>query len=183
MYDYTMKVTDIHIEGVKIIEPDVYVDNRGFFQETYSNRLYEKLLNVPLSFVQDSHSRSVKGTLRGLHLQKDRPQGKLVRVSRGTVFDVIVDIRKKSPTFKHWFGTELSDKNNLQLWIPPGFAHGFKVISEEADLLYKCTEYYCAEDEACIRWDDSELNIEWPSGPSIMSEKDLRGLSLLEFTK
>ncbi|HHW3401048.1 TPA: dTDP-4-dehydrorhamnose 3,5-epimerase, partial [Escherichia coli] len=142
-----MKVQDTVLDGVKIIEPVVYGDNRGFFLEVYQKQRYQNLLNIEFDFVQDNYSRSSKNVLRGLHFQKTKPQGKLVRVVRGEVFDVAVDIRKESPNYGQWIGVLLSEMNKKQFWVPPGFAHGFVVLSEMADFEYKCTEYYDPEDE------------------------------------
>jgi dTDP-4-dehydrorhamnose 3,5-epimerase len=173
-----MNVLDTRIEGCLIIEPKVFEDSRGFFLETYRAERYREMLNIELPFVQDNHSRSHIGVLRGLHFQKTKPQGKLVRVVRGEVFDVAVDIRPDSPTFRQWQGVYLSEQNKRQLWVPPGLAHGFVVISQIADLEYKCTDYYDPADEACLAWDDPTLNIEWPINDPMLSDKDKRGLSL-----
>lgn len=175
-----MKVLDTRIEGCLVIEPRVFEDRRGFFLETYQAERYSRMLNIDLPFVQDNHSRSQIGVLRGLHFQKTKPQGKLVRVVRGEVFDVAVDIRPDSPTFQHWQGVYLSEKNKKQLWVPPGLAHGFVVVSEIADLEYKCTDYYDPADEACLAWDDPALNIHWPIDEPILSDNDQNGLSLGE---
>ncbi|HGZ2220004.1 TPA: dTDP-4-dehydrorhamnose 3,5-epimerase, partial [Shigella boydii] len=142
------------------MEPVVYGDNRGFFLEVYQKQRYQNLLNIEFDFVQDNYSRSSKNVLRGLHFQKTKPQGKLVRVVRGEVFDVAVDIRKESPNYGQWIGVLLSEMNKKQFWVPPGFAHGFVVLSEMADFEYKCTEYYDPEDECCLLWNDPELNIQ-----------------------
>ncbi|HDQ40989.1 MAG TPA: dTDP-4-dehydrorhamnose 3,5-epimerase [Desulfonatronum sp.] len=159
------------LSGVLLIEPTVFGDARGFFLETYrEQRLTE--FGVP-AFIQDNHSRSSRGVLRGLHYQMGRPQGKLVMVSRGAVFDVVVDIRKHSPNFGHWYGVELNDKNHYQLYVSPGFAHGFCVISEDADVLYKCTEYYSPSTERAIIWNDPDINIAWPLPEPRLSAKDL----------
>ena len=144
-----MKVTESGIKGVFIIEPDVYEDDRGFFMETFHNERYRKLLGINLDFVQDNISRSSKNVLRGMHFQKNYPQGKIVKASRGEILDVVVDLRKDSPTYGTWESFRLSEKNKLQVWIPPGFAHGFLVMSDSADFEYKCTEYYHPEDELC----------------------------------
>ena len=156
-----MKVTQLAIPDVFLIEPDVYGDQRGFFQETYRQEKYAEL-GILGPFVQDNHSRSRRGVLRGLHYQLVQPQGKLVSAARGEVFDVAVDIRKGSKTFGQWVGEVLSDSNHFQLYIPPGFAHGFCVLSEEADFMYKCTDYYHPQSERSILWNDPALNIEWP---------------------
>ncbi|PTP72410.1 dTDP-4-dehydrorhamnose 3,5-epimerase [Vibrio splendidus] len=158
-----MKVIDTRIPDVKIIEPSVFGDVRGFFMETWNQKKFEELVTgKPTSFVQDNHSKSKKGILRGLHYQTENTQGKLVRVISGEVFDVAVDIRKGSPTFGQWVGEYLSAKNKRQLWVPEGFAHGFYVTSEEAEFVYKCTDYYNPEYERSIAWNDSELSINWP---------------------
>jgi len=173
-----MKVTESGIKGVFIIEPDVYEDDRGFFMETFHNERYRKLLGINLDFVQDNISRSSKNVLRGMHFQKNYPQGKIVKVSRGEILDVIVDLRKDSPTYGTWESFKLSEQNKLQVWIPPGFAHGFLVMSDSADFEYNCTEYYHPEDEHCLLWNDSEVAIDWPINDPILSEKDKKGLSL-----
>jgi dTDP-4-dehydrorhamnose 3,5-epimerase len=177
-----MKVINTPISGLKVIEPKVFGDDRGFFLETYSEGKYCKELGIDVRFVQDNHSRSTKGVLRGLHLQLKYPQGKLVRVVRGCVYDVAVDLRIDSPTFGQWFGVELSEENKCQFWIPPGFAHGFYVLSELADFEYKCTDYYHPEFEQTILWNDPSLAINWPDGSKILSHKDLRGMTLQEYT-
>ena len=156
-----MEVVKTPIEGVLLIKPKIFGDNRGYFVETWQKKRYEEA-GIDLPFVQDNHSKSTKGILRGLHFQKNHPQGKLVMVSLGEVFDVAVDIRKDSPTFGRWFGAILSDKNQHQLWIPPGMAHGFVVLSDVAHFHYKCTDYYHPDDEGSIKWDDPEIGIDWP---------------------
>lgn len=173
---------DTKIPDVKIIEPTVFGDERGFFMETWQQRKFEELVTgKPTVFVQDNHSKSKKGILRGLHYQTENTQGKLVRVVSGEVFDVAVDIRKDSPTFGHWVGVCLSAENKRQLWVPEGFAHGFYVTSEEAEFVYKCTDYYHPEAEVSIRWDDSELGINWPlDGEPFLSNKDINGISILD---
>ena len=171
----TIKFINTKLNDCKIIEPTVYSDKRGYFLETYQKKNYSKLFNKEIEFKQDNHSHSVKNVLRGLHFQVKKPQGKLVRVVNGAVFDVIVDIRRNSSTFAKWDGIELSEDNKRQLWIPPGFAHGFLVLSDEVDFEYKCTDYYDADDEACIKWDDPELNIKWPIQSPILSQKDSQG--------
>jgi len=169
------------IPDLLIIEPKVFGDQRGFFLESYNQLTFQKLTGLNLNFVQDNHSRSGKNVLRGLHYQIQQAQGKLVRVTSGVVFDVAVDLRKTSPTFGHWVGVELSGDNHRQFWVPPGFAHGFVVLSEQADFLYKTTEYYAPEHERCIRWDDSAVGIIWPDGITPqLSGKDQQGLSLTE---
>ena len=158
-----MKVTPTAIPDVLIIEPKVFGDARGFFFESYNRQAFKAATGLDVDFVQDNHSRSSKGVLRGLHYQlPPKAQGKLVRVVQGEVFDVAVDLRKSSPTFGHWVGDILSADNKKQLWIPPGFAHGFLTLSDTAEFLYKTTDYYTPEQERCIRWDDSTLGIEWP---------------------
>ena len=175
-----MKVIATSIPDVLIIEPKVFGDTRGFFLESFNQKVFEAATGVTSNFVQDNHSRSAKGVLRGLHYQVRQPQGKLVRVVRGSAFDVAVDVRRSSPTFGKWVGVELSEENQLQLWVPPGFAHGFLVTTESADFLYKATDYYAPEHERCIAWDDPEIGIEWPLGgeqPSL-SAKDKAGVAL-----
>jgi dTDP-4-dehydrorhamnose 3,5-epimerase (EC 5.1.3.13) len=167
-----MEVVKTSLDGVLLVKPRVFGDQRGFFLETFrASQYFEHGISVP--FVQDNHSRSRRGILRGIHFQNPCPQGKLVSVIRGKVFDVAVDIRPDSPNFGKWFGTILDDENHNQLWIPPGFGHGFCVLSSEADFVYKCTEYYRPEYDAAIRWDDPAICIEWPieEAPSL-SEKD-----------
>ena len=171
-----MKVTPTAIPEVLIIEPKVFGDARGFFYESFNQKVFNEATGLSLNFVQDNHSRSAKGVLRGLHYQIQQPQGKLVRVVRGAVFDVAVDIRKSSPTFGRWVGAELSEDNQHQLWVPPGFAHGFLVLSDLADFLYKTTDYYAPQYERSILWNDSDLNIDWPIGEPILSNKDRQGL-------
>ena len=173
-----MKVTESGIKGVYIIEPDVYIDDRGFFMETFHIERYRKLLGMNLDFVQDNISRSSRNVLRGMHFQRNYPQGKIVKASRGEILDVIVDLRKDSPTYGTWESFKLSEQNKLQVWIPPGFAHGFLVMSDSADFEYNCTEYYHPEDEHCLMWNDSEVAIDWPINDPILSEKDKKGLSL-----
>jgi len=173
-----MKVIDTKIADVKIIEPKVFGDERGFFLETFQSEKYKRELNINDDFVQDNHSRSAKNVLRGLHFQRRNPQGKLVRVVKGEVFDVAVDIRPESPTFKQWVGVYLSEDNKTQFWIPPGLAHGFVVISDYADFEYKCTNYYDPESEGCLFWNDPEIGIDWPVTNPILSEKDKLGLRL-----
>ena len=171
-----MKVTTTAIDGVLILEPKVFGDARGFFFESFNQQAFERAVGGPVTFVQDNHSRSDRGVLRGLHYQVVRPQGKLVRVVAGAVFDVAVDIRRGSPTCGRWVGVELSAENKRQVWVPPGLAHGFLVRSESADFLYKTTDYWFPEHERCIRWDDPALAIEWGlDRPPLVSEKDARG--------
>ncbi|HHF2865965.1 TPA: dTDP-4-dehydrorhamnose 3,5-epimerase [Vibrio alginolyticus] len=177
-----MNVIDTNIPDVKIIEPRVFGDERGFFMETWNQRKFEELVTGKVTpFVQDNHSRSQQGVLRGLHYQTKNTQGKLVRVISGEVFDVAVDVRKESPTFGQWVGEYLSSENKRQLWIPEGFAHGFYVISEEADFVYKCTDFYNPEHEVSIDWNDNEIDIDWPSGNVILSVKDKAAISLNMF--
>ncbi|QCQ21121.1 dTDP-4-dehydrorhamnose 3,5-epimerase [Desulfoglaeba alkanexedens] len=174
-----MKIVSTPIPDVLIVEPRVFSDQRGFFFESYNEKEWRRLTGLNTHFVQDNHSRSVKGVLRGLHYQIRRPQGKLVRVVVGEVFDVAVDLRKQSPTFGRWTGTVLSEENRRQLWIPEGFAHGFLVLSEVAEFLYKATDYYAPQWERCVRWDDPDLGIAWPlSGPPVLSEKDRKAPAL-----
>ncbi|MDE1185042.1 MAG: dTDP-4-dehydrorhamnose 3,5-epimerase [Pantoea sp.] len=175
-----MKIIDTKIADVKIIEPKVFGDERGFFLETFQKERYLSALNIEGDFVQDNHSRSSKGVLRGLHFQRENPQGKLVRVVRGEVFDVAVDIRPESPTFKQWVGVYLSEENKTQFWIPPGLAHGFVVISDFADFEYKCTNYYDPGSEGCLLWNDPEIGIEWPITEPLLSAKDIQGKLLSE---
>ncbi len=173
-----MQVTATTIADVKIIKPDVFGDERGFFFESFNQREFAELVNGgrAVDFVQDNHSRSSKGVLRGLHYQIEQAQGKLVRVIAGEVFDVAVDIRKGSPTFGKWVGAVLSADNKLQMWVPPGFAHGFVVTSDSAEFLYKTTDYWAREHERCIAWNDPEVGIEWPIGfEPVLSEKDRSG--------
>ncbi|WP_024553491.1 dTDP-4-dehydrorhamnose 3,5-epimerase [Franconibacter helveticus 513] len=178
-----MKVLNTKIADVKIIEPKVYGDERGFFLETYERLRYKEILETDLEFVQDNHSRSQKNVLRGLHFQRINPQGKLVRVVSGKVFDVAVDIRPDSPTYGLWEGVILSEENKKQFWIPPGLAHGFVVLSDSADFEYKCTDYYNPRHEACLIWNDKTVNIDWPIENPILSEKDKNGISLVNLYK
>ena len=157
-----MKVTPTAIPDVLLIEPKVFGDARGFFFESFNNKAFDDTVGRHVEFVQDNHSRSVKGVLRGLHYQIEQPQGKLVRAVRGAVFDVAVDIRRSSPTFGQWVGVELNEENQKQLWVPPGLAHAFLVMSESADFLYKTTSYYAPAHERAIAWNDPELAIRWP---------------------
>jgi len=157
-----VKATPTAIPEVLVIEPKVFGDARGFFYESFNGKAFDEAVGRHVEFVQDNHSRSAKGVLRGLHYQIQQPQGKLVRVVRGAVFDVAVDIRKSSPTFGKWVGAELSEDNHKQLWVPPGFAHGFLVLSDSADFLYKTTDYYAPAHERGLRWNDAMLAIDWP---------------------
>ncbi len=175
-----MQVIETEVTGALIIEPKVFGDERGFFLETFQAKRYEQEAGIALPFVQDNHSRSTKGVLRGLHFQKTKPQGKLVRVVSGEVFDVAVDIRPDSPTYGKWAGVILSEENKRQFWVPPGLAHGFVVLSDTADFEYKCTDYYDPTDEGCLIWDDPELAIEWPITEPVLSEKDKLGLPFKE---
>ncbi|POW86552.1 dTDP-4-dehydrorhamnose 3,5-epimerase [Serratia marcescens] len=170
-----MKVIETQVEGVKLIEPKVFGDQRGFFLETFQKSRYQELLGIDAEFVQDNHSRSARGVLRGLHFQTAKPQGKLVRVVRGEVYDVVVDIRPESPTFKKWVGVYLSEENKNQLWVPSGLAHGFVVVSDSADFEYKCTDYYDPSNEGCLLWNDPEVGVEWPISEPLLSPKDLQG--------
>ena len=167
-----MKISHSKLKGCVIIEPRVFGDERGFFLETFQAVRYEQEAGIDLPFVQDNHSRSAKGVLRGLHFQKTKPQGKLVRVVRSEVYDVAVDIRKGSPTFGEWEGVILSEDNKKQFWVPPGFAHGFVVLADTADFEYKCTDYYDPSDEGSILWSDPDLNIPWPIANPALSTKD-----------
>ena len=175
-----MEVIQTEIPDVKIVKPKVYGDERGFFLETFEQKRYQEMLGISLNFVQDNHSQSQKNVLRGLHFQKENPQGKLVRVVRGEVFDVAVDIRKDSSTYGKWVGVILSEDNKSQLWIPPGLAHGFLVLSDIADFEYKCTNYYDPNSERCLLWNDPTVNINWPISTPILSEKDKLGKTLQE---
>jgi len=172
-----MKVTKTKIAGVLIIEPQVFGDARGFFLETFNAKKYTEA-GIAESFVQDNHSHSAKGVLRGLHFQKQYPQGKLVTVTQGSVFDVAVDIRQASPTYGQWVGITLVAEKHTQFYVPPGLAHGFCVISANADFHYKCTEYYHPEDEGSIRWDDPDIGIQWPVTEPILSAKDANAMYL-----
>ena len=173
-----MKVIPTHIPDLLIVEPTVFGDERGFFYESFNQHDFNQAIGSQLNFVQDNHSRSTQGVLRGLHYQlPPRAQGKLVRCTRGAVWDVAVDIRKSSATFGQWAGVELSQSNHRQVWIPPGFAHGFLVLTDIADFLYKTTDYYAPERDRCIAWDDPDLKIKWPqvSAELQLSAKDLEG--------
>lgn len=172
-----MNVIQTHLPGVLIIEPKVFGDERGFFVECYQEPRYRDV-GIEMPFVQDNHSRSQYGVLRGLHFQRNRPQGKLVRVTRGAVYDVAVDINPASPTCGEFVGVELTADNHLQLWIPPGYAHGFCVLSDTADFQYKCTDLYYPEEEGGLIWNDPDVNIPWPVETPKLSEKDLRNPSL-----
>ncbi len=174
-----MIVTTTAIPDIIILEPKVFGDSRGFFLESYNQNAFNQAIGQKVQFVQDNHSRSAQGVLRGLHYQIQQPQGKVVRVVGGAVFDVAVDIRKSSPTFGSWVGIELSEENGRQVWIPAGFAHGFMVLSETADFLYKTTDYYAPEYERCLAWNDPDVGIAWPENFEFqLSEKDQQGISL-----
>lgn len=175
-----MQVSETEIPDVKIVIPKVFGDERGFFLETFEQKRYQQMLDINFNFVQDNHSRSQKGVLRGLHFQKQNPQGKLVRVVRGQVYDVVVDIRKDSKTFGKWVSIILSEENKTQLWIPPGLAHGFVVLSDIADFEYKCTNYYDPKSEESLLWNDPTVNIDWPITNPILSTKDKQGKTLME---
>ncbi len=176
-----MKIKPTKIPGVVIIEPKIFGDERGFFFESFNKKKFEDATGITADFVQDNHSKSSKGVLRGLHYQIKQPQGKLVRVTSGEVLDVAVDIRKSSDTFGQWESAILSAENKRQLWIPEGLAHGFVVLSESAEFLYKTTDYYAPEHERCIQWNDSELAIEWQcSDEPLVSEKDAQGSAFKE---
>lgn len=174
-----MEVIQTQIPDVLIIEPKVFGDERGFFLESFNEKTFKAKTGVTVSFVQDNHSRSAQNVLRGLHYQIKNPQGKLVRVTSGSVYDVALDIRQSSPTFGQWTGCILSDTNHRQLWVPPGFAHGFVVLSEIADFLYKTTDYYAPEHERAIQWNDPALKIDWKiTGKPVLSHKDQAALPL-----
>ncbi|CAN7344041.1 dTDP-4-dehydrorhamnose 3,5-epimerase [Pseudomonas sp. LjRoot71] len=176
-----MQAISTKLPGVLILEPKVFGDERGFFFESFNARAFAEATGLQCEFVQDNHSRSQRGVLRGLHYQVQQAQGKLVRVSAGEVFDVAVDLRRSSPTFGKWVGTLLSAENKRQLWVPAGFAHGFVVLSEFAEFLYKTTDYYAPEHERCIRWNDPTLAIDWPlDGAPQLSAKDQAGLSFAD---
>ncbi|MHB0983879.1 MAG: dTDP-4-dehydrorhamnose 3,5-epimerase [Thiobacillus sp.] len=174
-----MKATPLAIPDVILLEPKVFGDDRGFFFESFNQAKFEAAIGRQVAFVQDNHSRSVKDVLRGLHYQIQQPQGKLVRVVQGEVFDVAVDLRKSSPTFGQWVGETLSAENKRQLWVPEGFAHGFVVLSDTAEFLYKTTDYYAPEHERCIAWNDPAIAIQWPlDGAPALSAKDQQGKRL-----
>lgn len=175
-----MKVTPTSIPDVLLIEPRIFGDERGFFFESHNDRVFAEHTGIKARFVQDNHSRSVRNVLRGLHYQIRQPQGKLIRVVAGSVFDVAVDLRRSSATFGKWTGTVLSAENHRMLWIPPGFAHGFLVTSDSAECLYKTTDYWAPEHERCLAWNDPKLGIEWPlQGATIVSAKDQLGMNLV----
>lgn len=180
-----MQALPTALEGVLILEPAVFGDARGFFMESYNRRRFAAATGLDVDFVQDNHSRSTRGVLRGLHYQLRQPQGKLVRVTQGAVFDVAVDIRPGSPSFGRWVGVELTADNHRQLWVPPGLAHGFVVLSDSADFLYKTTDYYAPEHERCIAWDDPAIGIDWPLAAHgidapLLSAKDRAGVPLAQ---
>lgn len=171
-----MKITATAIPDVLLVEPTVFGDDRGFFYESYNEQKWRELTGLQTRFVQDNHSRSARNVLRGIHYQIRQPQGKLVRVVIGEVFDVAVDLRRSSPTFGQWVGERLSAENKKSLWVPEGFGHGFLVLSEVAEFLYRATDFYAPEHERCIAWDDSDIGIDWPlAGDPLLSEKDKKG--------
>lgn len=175
-----MQVIQTAIPEVLILEPKVFGDDRGFFFESFNQKTFENLTGVKANFVQDNHSKSAANVLRGLHYQVQQPQGKLVRVVAGEVFDVSVDLRRQSRTFGQWVGVVLSAENKRQMWVPPGFAHGFLVLKNDTEFLYKTTDYYAPQHERCVRWDDPDLGIKWPlSAAPLLSTKDQVGLDLL----
>lgn len=180
-----MKAVPTRIPDVLIFEPKVFGDARGFFFESFNQRVFDDAVGATHAFVQDNHSRSARGVLRGLHYQLQQAQGKLVRVARGAVFDVAVDIRRASQTFGQWVGVELSEHNQRQLWVPPGFAHGFLAMSESADFLYKTTDFYAPAFERCIVWNDPRIAIDWPLAAAglsqpVVSDKDQKGIALAD---
>ena len=175
-----MKIVKTSLDGCVIIEPKVFGDERGFFMETFQAERYAALAGINTPFVQDNHSRSSKGVLRGMHFQKEKPQGKLVRVVSGEVYDVAVDLRKGSCTFGQFASVVLSAENKLQFWVPPGFAHGFVVLSDIADFEYKCTDYYDPSDEGSVLWNDSDIQIPWPIDNPSLSEKDANAKKLID---
>jgi len=176
-----MQIVQTAIPDVLILEPKVFGDDRGFFYESFNQQQFQSLTGINAPFVQDNHSKSAKNVLRGLHYQIEQPQGKLVRVTVGEVFDVAVDLRQQSATFGQWVGVILSAENKRQLWVPPGFAHGFLVMQDNTEFLYKTTDYYAPQHERCIRWNDAEIDIEWPiQNTPILSAKDQMGLALAD---
>lgn len=178
-----MNIIRTKLKDCVIIEPKLFSDARGFFIETFQADRYANLANITLPFVQDNHSHSSKDVLRGLHFQKTKPQGKLVRVVHGEVYDVAVDLRHDSPTFGQWEAVILTEENKTQFWVPPGFAHGFLVLSDTADFEYKCTDYYDPSDEVSILWNDPDLNISWPITSPILSDKDAGGVRLIDLKR
>jgi len=177
-----MKVEQTKLDGVLLVTPNVFGDDRGFFMETYNQEKAQEL-GLPTKFVQDNHSKSSKGVLRGLHFQNPQWQGKLVRVVQGEIFDVAVDIRDGSPTFGEWVGAYLNDENRQQLYVPEGFAHGFVVTSDTAEVIYKCTSLYAPEQEGSIMWSDPEIGIEWPVESPLLSDKDNNAMYLRDIPK
>ncbi len=176
-----MNVIKTKLEGALILEPKVFGDHRGFFMESWNERVFQEATGITARFVQDNHSRSGKNVLRGLHYQIQQPQGKLVRVTQGRVFDVVVDLRRSSTTFGEWVGVELSGENHRQFWVAEGFAHGFVVLSESADFLYKATDYYAPQYERSLLWNDPQVGIEWPlEGAPLLAAKDKEGKTLTE---
>jgi dTDP-4-dehydrorhamnose 3,5-epimerase len=175
-----VNLIETSLPGVLIIEPKVHGDRRGFFVETFQLERYRETAGIALPFVQDNHSHSQRGVLRGLHAQKRHPQGKLVRAARGSIFDVAVDIDASSPSFGRWVGATLSDENHRQLWVPPGYAHGFVVLADGTDVIYKCTDYYHPEDEIGVIWNDPRIAIEWPIDNPMLSKKDAELPTLAE---
>ena len=174
-----MEYKELALPGVYLLTPRVFGDDRGFFMETWRESEFSARIGKPVQFVQDNHSRSVQGVLRGLHYQIRQPQGKLVRCVRGEIFDVAVDLRRNSPTFGRWVGEILSEENRHSMWVPPGFAHGFYVMSEVAEFLYKCTDYYAPEFERALRWDDPDIGVDWPvAGTPRLSPKDATAMLL-----
>jgi len=178
-----VNIKETKLKGCVVIQPTVFYDDRGFFFEAFQAERYSETAGISQPFVQDNYSRSSRDVLRGLHFQKSRPQGKLVSVLKGEVFDVAVDLRPSSPTFGQWEAVILSDQNKFQFWVPPGFAHGFVVLSASADFAYKCTEYYDPEDEYSLLWSDPDLDIPWPVADPILSAKDAKALQLAHFKK
>ncbi len=179
-----MHIIKTNIPEVMIFEPKVFGDERGFFFESFNAKVFERATGLSINFVQDNHSKSTKNVLRGLHYQIEQSQGKLVRVTQGEVFDVVVDLRASSATFGQWEGIRLSAENKRQLWVPAGFAHGFLVLSDTAEFLYKTTDFYAPQYECCLKWDDASVGIQWPlQDAPILSEKDNLGLSLQETKK
>ena len=178
-----MKFEKCIIKDSYVIEPEVFGDNRGFFLETYNENNYRSIVGEDINFVQDNHSFSTYGSLRGLHFQLNQPQGKLVRVTHGEVLDVVVDLRVESSSFLSWYSVILSAENRKQIWIPPGIAHGFLVLSDSADFEYKCSAYYAPNDEYTLLWNDKKIGIDWPIQNPVLSEKDSKGLSLDEVMK
>ena len=175
-----MKIIDTELSDIKILVPEIFQDSRGFFFESFNLKIFNNLIGSSYTFVQDNNSSSIANVLRGLHYQITKPQAKLIRVVHGEIFDVAVDIRKSSTTFGHWVSEYLSSENNHQMWVPIGFAHGFYVVSDKAEVLYKTTDYYSPDDERCILWNDTFLSIDWPilnNSSPIISPKDIQGVS------